>query len=334
MPEVPEEVSASHAADGANMQSFLKQLSRPRVAATLVAAFVAACAATQVLRGVESTPGPVREMLVQSFGYSADTAGKLVIAGEIGAAAAIVVGGTRLLAVSGAVAGAFLSLACVSAAFRQGGMLLPVIALAISLGLTRMSTMSTISTTISTMGTPAAAQRPRRGLSAAWTAFAALAAATTAAHLSAAIWAPHAVVEPISKSGTQAIDFDMKPFVGKLLSESPVGAYMPQLVARIGAEDAVIVFYNPYCDACHTLFAENFSTPRTELSVAVEIPIAAGATLATDQPPEPIVCALCEKTSLPPGPAWMIAAPMTVRVEKGVIRCVSDRFGGDCFTHE
>jgi hypothetical protein len=142
------------------------------------------------------------------------------------------------------------------------------------------------------------------------------------------------VVEPISKSGTQAIDFDMKPFVGRMLSESPVGTYMPELVARIGAEDAVIVFYNPYCEACHTLFAENFSTPRTELSIAVEIPIAAGATLATDQPPEPIVCAMCEKTSLPPGPAWMIAAPMTVRVEKGVVRCVSDRFGGDCFTHE
>jgi len=306
------------------MQSILKQLSRPRIAATLVAAFVAACATTQVLRGIESTPGPVREMLVQSFGYSVETAGKLVIAGEIGAAAAILVGGTRLLAVSGSVVGAFLSLACVSAAFRQGGMLLPLVALAVSLGLTKMSTM----------GTPAAAQRPRRGLSAAWTAIAAIAAATFAAHWSAAIWAPRAAIEPISKTGTQAIDFDMKPFVGRMLSESPVGTYMPELVARIGAEDAVIVFYNPYCEACHTLFAENFSTPRTELSIAVEIPIAAGATLATDQPPEPIVCAMCEKTSLPPGPAWMIAAPMTVRVEKGVVRCVSDRFGGDCFTHE
>jgi hypothetical protein len=306
------------------MRSILKPLSRPRISATLVAAFVAACAVTQLLRGVESTPTPVRETLVQLFGYTAETAGKLVIAGEIGAAAAILAGGTRALAISGSVACVFLSLACVSAAFRQGSMLLPLTALLISLGLSRLSMT----------GCPASRPRARRGLSAAWTALAALAAATAAAHWSAAIWAPRAVVQQISKTGAQAIDFDMKPFVGRLLSESPVGTYMPELVARIGAEQAVIVFYNPYCEACHTLFADNFATPRTELSIAVEIPIAAGATLATDQPPEPIVCALCERASLPPGPAWMIAAPMTVRVEKGVIRCVSDRFGGDCFTHD
>ena len=68
-----------------------------------------------------------------------------------------------------------------------------------------------------------------------------------------------------------------------------------------------------------------------ERVVAIEIPLADNATsAAAAEYHGPIECPSCEFDMLPPGPLWLVAPPMTVKVERGVVTCVADRFGGDC----
>lgn len=295
----------------------------PRVASTATAACIAGIALAQLRLGEGSTPVPLRELAAWLFGHDAATASRIIVGAEFALAAAIAVTGARVLTVAGAGVVAFVSLACLSAALRQGGVLIPALSLAGSTALAFLAWHAS----------PRAADASsRRGLSPAWTALLAIATATAAGHFasSAAFATPRASSDAEAKARSMSIDLDLKPYIGTPLSESPIATYMPSMVARIGMETAFIVFYNPACDACHTLFSGNFAEPRMELVFAVEIPLAEGAVSAAHGEHEPIECAQCSLETLPPGPLWLIAPPMTVKVERGVITCVADRFGGDC----
>lgn len=308
---------------------------RDRLLCLPAAAVLAGAAIVQLRGGVESTPLPLREVAAFLFGHETETAARLIVGCEIAAAATLIACGRRGLAVAGAVVTAFVALACVSAALRAPevarALVWPGVALLSSVGSAFLATHFRASRpTTASAGVDAAL--PRRGLSPAWTALAAIGVAAVSGRLavSAQFRDPAAEAAP-QKAGAMAIDLDMRPYIGSPLAESPIGTYLPRVVAQIGNDTAFIVFYNPACDACHTLFESSFSQPRLERVVAIEIPLADNATsAAAAEYHGPIECPSCEFDMLPPGPLWLVAPPMTIKVERGVVTCVADRFGGDC----
>jgi len=294
----------------------------PRITSVPVAALLAGIAIAQLQLGEGATPQPLREVCAWLFGHDASTASRLIVGAEFAVAAAVLVVGSRVLAVAAAGAVAFVSLAALSAALRDGSAFLPGLALLGSIALAILAARS---------------ERHhegarRRGLSPAWSALLAIATATAAGSLasSATFATPRASSDAEAKARAMSIDLDLKPYIGTPVSDSPLATYMPSMVHRIGLETAFVVFYNPACDACHTLFDAHFAEPRLELVFAVEIPLAAGAVSAAHDHHGPIECPGCSMETLPPGPLWLIAPPMTVKVERGIITCVADRFGGDC----
>lgn len=272
----------------------------------------------QLRSGPESVPAPVVEIFVYLFEWDPAVAARMVVTLELSAAAAVLLTGSRVLALAMMAGFGFVALACVSAAIRAGGMPVPLASLAIAAA----------AIWFVARGDGRGSARAR-GLSPAWSALLALAVASATARMSSALEFPREP-DPAAKAKANSIDLDLKPYVGKPISETPIAAYLPRIVADLGAETAFLVFYNPRCDACHNLFEAHFSEPRLERVIAVEIPPPPDAVLVEADHYGPIECPSCEFESLPPGPLWLIAPPMTVKVERGVIVCVADRFGGDC----
>lgn len=305
----------------------MELLRSPRTASLALAVFLVALGVVQLRLGPESTPDPARELLAWLFGYDAKVAGRLIVAIEFAAAAAVLVAGTRFLAICVAVCTAFFSLACVSRAVSSGGLAFPVLSLAASVGLVWLARWSQ----------PKPPAEGRRGLSPAWPALGAIAAATFAGHWSSAasFYSPEAAARAEAATSAKAstvptIDLEMRPFEGRPLSESTLAKYVPQLVELCATRDAYIVVYSPYCESCFTLFTGTFGVPRPELVVAVAVPMSDDATSASTEAPRPIECLDCVELSLPKGPNWLVAPPMVLKIENGVVTCVADRFGGDC----
>jgi hypothetical protein len=303
------------------MHPALTKIARhPRALSLIVAGMLVAVGIAQLRIGVESVPAPLVELAVFLFEWSPDAASRTVVAIELALAAAVAVAGTRGLAIASLVAMAFVSLACVSAGLRAGAWLTPTLVLSACVGALWFASRA--------VDTRAAL---RRGLSPAWTALLAIAAATIAARFSAgmAFQSPQQS-EAEKKARVNAIDLDLKPYIGRAVADTPIATYLPRVAADLGQTTTFIVFYNPHCDACHNLFEAYFSQPRLERVIAVEIPPAADAILVDVDHHGPIQCPSCEFETLAPGPLWLVAPPMTVKVEAGVITCVADRFGGDC----
>jgi hypothetical protein len=306
----------------------MKELLRsPRTASLALAAFLVALGLVQLRLGPDATPDPARELLAWLFGYDAKVAARLIVAIEFTAASAVLVAGTRFLALAVSVVAAFLALACVSRAVTNGGLAFPALSLAVSIAFVLLARWSQ----------PSPPAEGRRGLSPAWPALGAIAAATSVGHWSSAASfhspdaAPRAAAAKDEKpSPVPTIDLEMRPFEGRPLSESTLAKYLPQLVELCAARDAYIVVYSPYCESCFTLFTGTFGVPRPELVIAVAVPMSDDATSASTEAPRPIECLDCVELSLPKGPNWMVAPPMVLKVESGILTCVADRFGGDC----
>ena len=295
-------------------------LRHPRALSLLVSALLATVAVMQLRLGQDSVPAPLVQASISLFAWSPEAAARTVVALELALAAAVLVAGTRWLSCASLVLVAFVALACVSAGIRTNGWALDAVVLAISIG----------GLWLASRGHDAAAPR-RRGLSPAWTAILALAAGTVTARVSSAVdFSRPAESDVQAKARINSIDLDLKPYVGRSVADSPIATYLPRIAAELGDATTYIVFYNPRCDACHSLFEAHFAEPRLERVIAVEIPPAADAVLVDGDHHGPIECPSCEFETLPPGPLWLIAPPMTVKVERGVIVCVADRFGGDC----
>jgi hypothetical protein len=306
----------------------MKELLRsPRTASLALAAFLVALGLVQLRLGPDATPDPARELLAWLFGYDAKVAARLIVAIEFAAASAVLVAGTRFLALAVSVVAAFLALACVSRAVTNGGLAFPALSLAVSIAFVLLARWSQ----------PSPPAEGRRGLSPAWPALGAIAAATSVGHWSSAASfhspdaAPRAAAAKDEKpSPVPTIDLEMRPFEGRPLSESTLAKYLPQLVELCAARDAYIVVYSPYCESCFTLFTGTFGVPRPERVIAVAVPMSDDATSASTEAPRPIECLDCVELSLPKGPNWMVAPPMVLKVESGILTCVADRFGGDC----
>jgi hypothetical protein len=309
----------------------------PRLTAAAIALFLVCCGAWQLAAGEARAPAPLREVGIALFAWSPSTAARAIVAVEFALAAAVLAAGTRVMNLLAAGAAAFAALACVSRALSpasgdDAGILMPLLALAFAAGLIFLAMHATVA--------DAGAARMRRiGLSPAWSALAALAAATASAHFTAemSFRDPNAAPAPAPPpAGTPAqasatpIDLDMRPFEGARFADTPLAKYMPALVERTRDRDAYIVVYSPSCGTCRTLFIDNFLVPLDDAVLAVAIPPAEGAVVAAGDGEAPIECYDCEMLSLPAGPLWLVAQPMVLKIENGKVACVSDRFGGNC----
>ena len=252
----------------------------------------------------------MRQLLAFLFGFEMEVSARLIVALEFALAAGIAAAGTRIVSMAGGVTLAFIALASVSAGLRQGAVVAPAMAMLFSIG-----------TIVLAAKLPAQPRRAdaRRGLSPAWSALAAIAAGTAASHLSARadFRSDHTISAAEAKAHAMSIDLDMKGYIGKRMSESPLGTYLPTVVERIGNQTAFI-------------FESDFSAPRLEMVFAIEVPPVKDAIIISQEDLGPIDCPQCVFDTLPPGPLWLVTPPMTVKVEQGVITCVADRFGGDC----
>jgi len=300
-------------------------LRSPRLASLALSAFLAGLAVAQLRFGADSTPAPLRELLVSMFGYKPELAARLIVAIELATAAAVLVAGTRFLALFVAGTTVFFALACVSRAVTGGGLLWPAVSLAVSVAILFYALATQ----------PSPPREGRRGLSPAWSAIGAILAATlTGQWTASASFANPAQVAAAAKAPPRptapSIDLDMRPFEGKPLSESVLAKYVPQVVELCATQDAYIVVYSPYCESCHALFRDIFGVPRPERVIAVAVPMGDDAVSAATEAPRPIECLDCDELSLPKGPNWVVAPPMVLKVEGGVVTCVADRLGGDC----
>lgn len=312
----------------------MDRLARTGIVSLATAAVLATIAFVQLRFGPDSSPAPLLDLLQWLFGYEPALAARLLIGLEFALAAAVF-GCSRRVANDLALGlVAFVALSCLSRAFRDGGFVAPVLALAVAIGLLVAS--SKAAARERTASTPS-----RRGLSPGWSLLGAIGIFTVAANLTASLAFRERSAEAGSaasapsdapKQTTASIDLDMRPYIGKRLVDTPLAGYLPELAGMVGETTAFLVFYNPQCETCHTVFREHFNLPRPEIVVAVEIPQGDGAIAAAGDGLGDIECLSCERLSLPQGPNWLIAPPMTVRIEGGKIVCVADRFGGDCFT--
>ena len=312
----------------------MRLTSPTRFASLVVAATLCGLAFWHLRAGPESTPGALREAIRALFGYDLEVSARLIVAAEFGGAAAVLLVGNGFLSMAASVAGMFVALACLSRALAVGGVLAPIGGMALFGALLFVS----YNAAKAARAQREAEQSPRRGLSPGWSLLGAIAAMTTSAHFAASAQFKSAEGAPLPGAApTQAvpsIDLDMKAFVGQPLSQSPLGKYMTELESLCSAanapEGAYIVVYSPSCGTCYSLFRDNFSMPRPQKVIAIAIPLADGAVSAATEPPAPIECFECVERVLPQGPRWLVASPMVLRIEGGIVTCAADRFGGDC----
>lgn len=313
----------------------MQSLRHPRVASTIVALSFAGLAAWHLHAGPESTPAAIREVLRWIFDYDLEVAARLLIAAECAVAAAVFLVGNRFISLVACAAGGFAALAGLSRAVREGGILPAAGATLLFAGLLWLSWRSRA---------PDPKPSDRRGLSPSWSLLGAIAAATAAAHLSANLSresggpgvgsAPPTAANAPAGGGVPTIDLEMRPFANKPIGESVLARYLPELNELCSPENApagaYVVVYSPFCETCYSLFLDNFSIPRAEKVIAISIPLADGAESAARDAPRPIDCLECTEIALPQGPNWLVASPMVLKVENGIVTCVADRFGGDC----
>ena len=312
----------------------MRLMSPTRFASLAVAATLCGLAIWQLRAGPESTPGALREAIRALFGYDLEVAARLIIAAEFGGAAAVLLVGNGFLSMTASIAGLFVALACLSRSLSVGGMLAPIGAMALFGALLFLSYKAAKTA----RALREAEESPRRGLSPAWSLLGAIAAMTTSAHFAASAQFKSAegasAPAPAPSQTVPSIDLDMRAFVGQPLSQSPLGKYMPELESLCSAanapDGAYVVVYSPSCGTCYSLFRDNFSMPRPQRVIAIAIPLADGAVSAATEPPAPIECFDCVERTLPQGPRWLVASPMVLRIEGGIVTCAADRLGGDC----
>jgi hypothetical protein len=312
----------------------MRLMSPTRFASLAVAATLCGLAFWQLRAGPESTPGALREAIRALFGYDLEVAARLIIAAEFGGAAAVLLVGNGFLSMTASIAGLFVALACLSRSLSVGGMLAPIGAMALFGALLFMSYKAAKTA----RALREAEESPRRGLSPAWSLLGAIAAMTTSAHFAASAQFKSAegasAPAPAPSQTVPSIDLDMRAFVGQPLSQSPLGKYMPELESLCSTanapDGAYVVVYSPSCGTCYSLFRDNFSMPRPQRVIAIAIPLADGAVSAATEPPAPIECFDCVERTLPQGPRWLVASPMVLRIEGGIVTCAADRLGGDC----
>lgn len=138
--------------------------------------------------------------------------------------------------------------------------------------------------------------------------------------------------EQLAGQGFEPIELDTANWVGQTIPGTGIAKHVPLLTAETMEDDAIIVFFNPHCSACHQLFLEHLNADRPEKIIAVEVPPAKAQETAAGDGHDDIDCPHCTRHALPAGPMWLVEIPTVVRVENGVVTCVATKDFEKCLT--
>jgi len=127
-----------------------------------------------------------------------------------------------------------------------------------------------------------------------------------------------------------AAELDFASYIGKPFAETPIREHLPELTALTLEGRSYVVFYNPRCGSCHTLFETHFAGAVEGKVIAVKVPPERNAVLLPTDQPETVNCPECHFLELPAGPVWLMTPPVLVVVDDGVITCVDERGGDAC----
>lgn len=110
-------------------------------------------------------------------------------------------------------------------------------------------------------------------------------------------------------------------WVGRPWEEVELSRYMPPLPDEYRSGLGFLVFYRKDCDHCHTLlemyFAGRLPAPTTVVAVPNREGFPTSGTF-----PQP--CGACSSMELPAGCDWVLATPVVVRLEDGVVTCAAE----------
>ncbi len=113
---------------------------------------------------------------------------------------------------------------------------------------------------------------------------------------------------------------------GRRFADLRIAKYLDKQPADLPNSEQYWVLYRLSCPFCHELFKARFNVRDPgKTTVAVEIPLfpLPPSKEASDDPLgliyEPIVCAGCERATLPGGREWKIQTPLVIHVKDGVV---------------
>jgi hypothetical protein len=131
--------------------------------------------------------------------------------------------------------------------------------------------------------------------------------------------------EEHTATGALFVDLDVDGWVGKTLPATGFAQRLPAITGYTLEGTKWIVFYQPSCGRCHEVFNVYFEGDQEQTVVAIKVPHAPGASVLESDQPEEVNCEDCIHLELPEGVHWGVTTPTIVKVENGVVTCVSTR---------
>ncbi len=130
--------------------------------------------------------------------------------------------------------------------------------------------------------------------------------------------------------GIEFVDLDVASWVGKTLPATGLARRLPD-VTRLTLEGTKwIVFFQPSCGRCHDVFRVYFAGDQEGSVIAIEVPHAPDSSVLESDQPEEIECTNCARLTLASGVHWGITTPTIVKVEEGIVTCVTSSDYGRC----
>lgn len=134
----------------------------------------------------------------------------------------------------------------------------------------------------------------------------------------------------LSQGGVEYVDLDVTNWVGRTLPATGLPRFVPMVTPATLEGTKWIVFYQPSCGRCHEVFEVFFEGDQQGSVVAIEVPHAPDATVLESDQPSEIECVNCVRLALPAGKHYMVTTPSIVKVEDGVVTCVTTHDYGRC----
>jgi hypothetical protein len=298
---------------------------RPRhrtvIARVVVPVLLAALVAAAIARGGDALPAFMANAAVRT-GLGVETATRLLVASLASCALLAVLFGRLASGIAWVAFGgvAFVSLAELSAVFAAPGggsvparvWVVPMVGLALG-----VAGLWALNATVPAAG----GHPPARCRLGAWQVLAGLCAVGVPFAVAAQLTVASRTVSV--QGGVEYVDFDVSSWVGKTVPGTGLAKFLPMITPATLEGTRWIVFYQPSCGRCHDVFRIYFAGDQHGEVVAVEVPHAPDATVLESDQPADIECTNCARMPLPAGKHYVVTTPTIVKVENGVVTCVT-----------
>jgi hypothetical protein len=114
---------------------------------------------------------------------------------------------------------------------------------------------------------------------------------------------------------------DYQTWQGRPFTELDVAQWVLGLPGDIASGSQYVIFYRKDCEHCHELMELYFSASLARPTTAIAVPERAGFPTENVQP---FPCVECRVAELPAGVDWFLQTPVLVRLNDGIVECVSE----------